>query len=69
MSDWSAIHLFTLALVAVSFFLQRCTLLLRLKRRGEERNGSGATVLRKFNTVTHLTQWAAVSVNLVRFSA
>ena len=51
MSDWSAIHLFTLALVAVSFFLQRCTLLLRLKRRGEERNGSGATVLHKLITV------------------
>ena len=69
MSDWSAIHLFTLALVAVSLFLQRCTLLLRLKRRGEERNGSGATALRKLNTVIHLTQWAAVSVILVRFSA
>ena len=69
MSDWSAIHLFTLALVAVSFFLQRCTLLLRLKRRGEERNGSGATVLRKLNTVIHLTQWAAVSMTLGRVSA
>ncbi|MEC9151420.1 MAG: hypothetical protein VYA59_00440 [Pseudomonadota bacterium] len=69
MSDWSAIHLFTLALVAVSFFLQRCALLLKLKRRGEGRNESGATVLRKLNTVTHLTQRAAVSVILVRFSA
>ena len=69
MSDWAAIHLFTLALVAVSFFLQRCTLLLKLKRRGEERNGSGVAVLRKLNTVIHLTQWAAVSVILMRFSA
>ena len=69
MSDWSAIYHFTLALVAVSFFLQRCTLLLKLKRRGEERNESGTTVLRKLNTVIHLTQWAAVSVILVRFSA
>ena len=69
MSDWSAIHLFTLALVAVSSFLQQCTLLLKLKHRGEERNESGATVLHKLNTVIHLTQWAAVSVILVRFSA
>ena len=69
MSDWSAIHLFTLALVAVSFFLQRCTLLLKLKRRGEGRNESGATVLHKLNTVIHLAQWAAVSVTLVRLSA
>ena len=64
-----AIHLFTLVLVAVSFFLQRCNLLLKLKRCGEERNGSGATALHKLNTVIHLAQWAAVSVTFVRLSA
>ena len=51
MSDCLAIHLFTLVLVAVSFFLQRCTLLLKLKCRGEEQNEAGATVLHKLNTV------------------
>ena len=68
MSDCLAIHLFTLVLVAVSFFLQRCTLLLKLQRRGGERNESGAAVLYKLNTVIHLAQRAAVSVTLVRLS-
>ena len=69
MSDCLAIHLFTLVLVAVSVFLQRCTLLLKLKRCEEERNESGAAVLYKLNTVIHLAQQAAVSLTLVRLSA